>query len=868
MKNLLVSTLIVFAMNAFGHNQISINNVTTEIQDDALIIKFEVSNDSWESFSLAKLEVEFEDQFYSHTLHLEAGIKRLFEVEFALTSNKLFDQEVGPINITLYSDITKNKILGSWHNKQVNTLYSEFYADAPWRMSKFDANGNLNSIPVHFFLHDADLDPIQDVKVDNINIRIKNASESTFSSVLVFDTMNTVDFVDLFSCTSIYDADLDIKNFDLNSFVASSSQTIDFNIDSDLWDEYVNVSNKYWYFTFNIPAEVLAGMNNVVDVLVQIEFANLTFTDDWIGMRIFRYEDNLPTLAGYYRGDTHLHSMYTQNDAEIGLPLCSTKEAATFIGLDWITTTDHTSDFDNYGNGTSSNWARIQNEAQLLNSEDSSLIYIAGQEVATKNSISKLVHMLAYPNELNPFGFPFIGDGQGDIFPTSVTVTSALDAINSVDGFAYAAHPFATDDELPTIPVDGGIWNLGSVDFPLNGNLFPSGGILICNDISITSDLFSPDNNKLVKDALVGGQIWNTRKNLSSSGDELDAWDVQNQGGGFGQVDTSSFGFHLKRFRQGQDVINHVNMLGLQLKNQDPTYENWKFYYSAGSDAHGSFNYSNTDDFAGLGSITNNAVGKLMTVTYCPNGMGANGTNVLHALRNGNTTLSDGPLMTIGISRNGNNNLEAIMGETVLLHDTSPENDFVRIEYDNTEEFGEVVELKLILGTESGEYAMDIPIDSIIGHGVFSENLTTLITSLTGSPNLIQNNFYYLRGELKTDKDYGSQNNLYKTSYDSFHSFTNPVWFSYNDLAVIDDAEIHPFRLFPNPTNTSITLETDSPEEWELVELMDCTGRKVVTRGITSNMTAIDLSCLSAGQYTIVILHKDGHTANYKAIKL
>ena len=56
--------------------------------------------------------------------------------------------------------------------------------------------------------------------------------------------------------------------------------------------------------------------------------------------------------------------MFTQNEAEVGLPLCGTKEAGQLIGLDWITTTDHTSDFDNYGDGNiNTNWDRIKAEA-------------------------------------------------------------------------------------------------------------------------------------------------------------------------------------------------------------------------------------------------------------------------------------------------------------------------------------------------------------------------------------------------------------------------------------------------------------------------------------------------------------------------
>ena len=130
-------------------------------------------------------------------------------------------------------------------------------------------------------------------------------------------------------------------------------------------------------------------------------------------------------------------------------------------------------------------------------------------------------------------GFPFIGDGNGDLVSTSVSVNSALNQLYSIDAFAYAAHPFATSDALPTIPVNGGIWNLGSLGFPANGSQFPGiGGNIISNNTSASSDVLSPDANTFIKNGLKGAQIWNVRSTVESTGDELDPWDVDGGGGG------------------------------------------------------------------------------------------------------------------------------------------------------------------------------------------------------------------------------------------------------------------------------------------------------------------------------------------------
>lgn len=853
MRSTFLLLLLSFIANTtFAHDShLHFENVNIRSFKSSSIVDFELVNELPRLIEDAEVELwvgqEFRKSIIIKSISPNNSVFASIEIDMEL-------KESDQIELILSGVFGKKKKWAEWSSeeeKQVNTLYSEFYVDAPWRMPKKDINGDDVGIPMHFFLHDAHLVPLQDIKIDNINIRIKNASDPNFGGVLTFDTLTPGQFQSYFSCYSEYDAALDIKAFDLNSFVTSSSQTIDFNIDSDFFDEYVAVSSEYWYFTFTLPPSVLNGYGDVIDILVQLEYANFTITDTYFGLRVFRKNEALPSVPGYYRGDTHLHSMYTQNDAEIGLPLCATKEAAKLIGVDWITTTDHTSDFDNYGVNIASNWQRIQMEADVLNSLDSSLIYIAGQEVASNNAENKLVHMLAYPDPSAPYSLPFIGDGNGDVLPTAVNVDGALSTIHQSGGFAYAAHPFATEDELPVIPVNGGIWNVGIDIFPQNGALFPlTGGTIICNNSGLTSDvLYTAATDTLIKPGLAGGQIWNARHTLESSADELDPWDLQNVGGAFGQSDTILFSFHWKRFRQGQEIVNAINQLGLQERNQNANLKNWKFYYSAGTDAHGSFNFSNTDDFASLGTISNNAVGKMTTAAYCPNGMGEDGTNVLEALKAGRTTMTDGPMIVLDLSTNGNDGIaEYFMGDDCRLDINYSNDHYLNVHISNTVEFGDIQYFNLIVGTESGETVKKMWIPSGVGVIDLSYNLTDVLDSVISGFSAPLGDYFYVRAELETFKDLSANSNEYNTSFDIYHSVTNPIWVQYDDLTFVNENLADQVLIYPNPADQELNIQFIKDPGAGKYDIYDAFGRLMLSGGL-NQLTSIDISILSEGLY-------------------
>ena len=60
------------------------------------------------------------------------------------------------LGILFLSCITLSAVSQIKHTKQSNVSGSDIVADAPWRMKKTDALGNINSIPLHIFIKDAD----------------------------------------------------------------------------------------------------------------------------------------------------------------------------------------------------------------------------------------------------------------------------------------------------------------------------------------------------------------------------------------------------------------------------------------------------------------------------------------------------------------------------------------------------------------------------------------------------------------------------------------------------------------------------------------------------------------------------------------
>jgi len=734
-------------------------------------------------------------------------------------------------------------------HKQANTTGSEITPDAPYHMQLLDNFGNINPLPIHVFVHASSCAGCNN-ELMNIVIRIKNASDTEFTDTVLFDDLSDSEFNSLFINKSETNIDFGIQSFDESLSVKSSEYTIDFTSDSHSLPAttYTDITEDYWWFTLLIPAEKLQGYDNIIDLEVYCE---LDWDPDYVCyMRVFRQNDEFPSLPNWLRGDTHYHGMFTQNDAEVGLPLDATKEMAKHCGLDWITITDHSCDFDNYGDDLYSNWNLLGNIVSQLNSEPDSFTFIRGIEMTIKNSADDQIHALTYPSAENPYAMPYIGDGDGDISGTSVNVEMLSDSLVHHQAFAYAAHPFSQGDEL-SFAVDGSVWNLGDAEFPENDQPHEYFGSVICNDIAIESDVFSTEENKLLKDNIIGGQIWNLYSNFITEEEQDDAWDVMYSGDhGFELFPEDDNLNTTNRLMQNFEVTEFIWNKGLAAKNNNALLENWKYFITAGSDAHGSFNYSTTDFFMGVsGQVTDNAIGKLSSLTYCPDGAGENGENVLKALENGNVILSSGPIVAFEIDTDSENlGPEIIIGNDTALNYNLYNDAVLKVFSASSDEYGTVDSEKLIIMTETQEFIVDIP----SGSPVWEINLSDLIQQVFGSADALLNQWFLIRAELKTSISY-FETDIYRCSGKEFYSYTNPVWLKINSPNLTPESLVeNDFTIFPNPATDKITIKSTS--ELILGNLLICNELgEIVKEQQISGDCEIDISGLDSGVYFVKI---------------
>ena len=733
--------------------------------------------------------------------------------------------------------------------KQGNTANAEIYADAPYRMKISDNQGNFRSIPIHIYAHDAD-GTGTNIELMSVDIYVKNASDSVFTDMITFDTYSQSDFNALCIHRSPDNPDLNVQNFNESGFAKSTSHTVIFTETHDYLDgeDYVEIDHKFWYFTLMIPPEKLAGYDSIIDFKV---YFNIDWSvDDETYLRVFRYATDLPKISNWYRGDTHYHTIFTQNVAETGEAIEATRMAGEYTGLDWQFTSDHSCDFDNYGTSMTDNWNQLGTQIQQQNILDTNYVMIRGMEMSVNNNNGQVVHALVYPNPDLPLSFPYIADGGGDYSSTNINIDMMLDSITKYGGLCYAAHPFAEGDKLPVF-VNGNIWNVSDNDFPENGMPHPSNGTVICNDLSAPSDVFSNDTNYLFKKSLYGFQIWNLYNSLTSDNSDNfnNPFNAEYDSGmeSLNELSTSDSKHFMYRFSQGLDVVKFFFQKGLIEKNNKPWLQHWKPYLLAGSDAHGSFNFSSTDMYyANYGTIEDNAIGRLNSLVYLPEGKGQNGENIIKALQKGHTVISDGPIITMHIQPSIAGNNIILPGDDTSLNYSNLQNFDIIFNVATTYEFGDIAEINIILGTESGEYTLPLNIQA----GETSFVLLDLLNNLFIS-NIPTGKYFYIRTEIRTFKDYGQNAALYKKQTESFYSYTNPIWLKVTDNATVTNTmELNDDLLSVYNGNEQVTVVFQD-ENIKTIELFNSLGQCLKTT--TNNRMIIERNQFNKGIYIIKV---------------
>jgi hypothetical protein len=212
----------------------------------------------------------------------------------------------------------------------------------------------------------------------------------------------------------------------------------------------------------------------------------------------------------------------------------------------------------------------------------------------------------------------------------------------------------------------------------------------------------------------------------------------------------------------------------LQARGDSPDAPGFKVFLAAGSDAHGDFNYEATMDVVdflgkpsrGLsGYAEDNALGKISTVVYAPQGMGPKGENILRALKSGHSVVSNGPLLIAGFNRNSHGSLDESgdvgIGDSfsVSLAHLPP----LQLAWVSSAEFGPLESIRLLVGSQEGEAQPQeilVPASKQMASGdLIPVDLRPYLGKNTGR-------WGYIRLEARTRNATGEE----------FRCYTNPVW--------------------------------------------------------------------------------------------
>jgi len=464
-----------------------------------------------------------------------------------------------------------------------NTFAKDFMADAPWRVKN-----TMGTIPVSFIIKDSNINDLPDLDSVEIYLLRKGIRERIYRHN--FNGILLGQFFWEWVATEFEDA----ENHDLNG---------------------KPITAEYLGFETGDTIELEARING---------------RDDWWQGGAFNFSRRLrvhveepfprPSSDWMY-GDTHYHSQYTANPYEYGGGLEILKLAIEAIDLDWITVTDHASDFSDWDLNTW-RWNQLKDQINDKNTA-SGLPLILGEEITCQSTSGigeKQIHLLVYNNE------KFVS-GKIDMLNNALTsLYSVLNELNA-DSLAFSAHPMDQTD------------------------------IIFVGDIAPWSD--ENVETAIQYNNYYGFEVWNTRKTMESPGGNLDhinpftsaaeGWERQ-----YGENDRGNH--FLPNLEIG--IQKWVELLGNHL---NPIR---KIVIEAGSDAHGDLNYFSHVAFNTRRLATNdNATGKVRTLVYAP---GHSKNSVLEGLKNGNSVITDGPVLLIGMDRNRDKKLDKGDGDYII----------------------------------------------------------------------------------------------------------------------------------------------------------------------------------------------------------
>lgn len=496
----------------------------------------------------------------------------------------------------------------------------------------------------------------------------------------------------------------------------------------------------FWYRIFDLPAELfskdrptrvrvrIARRGDAVKPLVpvpnayntppdmRIDWKESPFAGDapgWYLFEVRRSSTPLPGLVGWVAGDTHVHTEYTHSSFEYGGPLESYTRAARAIGLDWATWTDHGHSLDSREN------------LEKFNAGSTYPPFGPRSATRIEDKWNELVERTATLNRTAPGGQrPFVG-----IVGTEVDVIAP-----SAQGLRYFCHalvyghsklipaegPNGIDVKVGPVTVRHGEHGFSGQQDPLGKDTLTLERLLTDLDSGRFGDLYGPENRQVwlahpmnkydhfVENRIHIGHWW--RWGFDDDPDELPAFYAPAPG----RLRVSGFQlFNSNTIPYGEELdpslpyLDGVLCEGLRQRPVSRTA------LLGGTDTHGDLTSNSVrSSEPGLGAIKmfrkpdGDGFGTVRTLVPCPGPMSER--SILQALKNGRTVVTNGPALLAGIDLNGDGRLTVGMDalpstnpgdEATVRTDTSP---VACVEWNSSEEFGAVEEVRLIVGRPTG----------------------------------------------------------------------------------------------------------------------------------------------------------------------
>jgi hypothetical protein len=544
----------------------------------------------------------------------------------------------------------------------------EFWADAPWRLEP-----DQDQLPILFIVRDGDVQPPGKGPWRLSQLRVEQRLA-------------------------------DGKRHDVCHFLPADLP----GIDAD-----GHVDRNFWTFRFQIP---LWPPNPAVGpVLKEVQrggppiHLRAVFEGSFppyeavespaVHLEVFLAEHGLPQgraalPAGprrWFYGDTHYHSDHTNDVKEFGGPVPDSRQAGLSIGLDWLVITDHSCDLDEMP----ANWDGVfpalprwdQLKALVTSPEisDDRFRCLLGEEITLRGGDGdRYVHMLAFGALEEMIEGGFLPDGEGNfmtrlfqeaieelidmaiqhggyhpdtgrrLFGPVHTLAEVLEALPA-ETLVFAAHPY----DIAQPPFVNGDWDV--------------------------QDLQDP--------RLTGHEAWNGRGRRSAllTDDPFSrpSWTDPHK---LARADKSRLEKLLRYVDGDWTEALETGVDAWTLAEDLPAR---RPVFVAGSDAHGSFNYSVGWgwDYQTQFLCNDSALGRVRTALFLPEHAAVTvpeTDQILAGLKRGACAVTDGPLLECSLSHGGRT---AHMGE-VLIVDGDDDVE-MRVVAHTTPEFGPVEKVEV-----------------------------------------------------------------------------------------------------------------------------------------------------------------------------